>query len=488
MSAARPGERNVQLAQGALLVAAAGGMVLSLALTVLLGRRLPSGEFGFFALVSTIFLIARSVIDMGSGNVVVRETAAGPTDERRAIEGLTGLRLVVSLPLALSCAGGALVQAPPSHAWALAAAAAVVPLTATSGLTVVFQLRQAQLAVATASLGAQLLALAACAALVLRGETSGWPFAAVVVAREVLVAAVTWRLAVGMLGYVPRPALDPAVLLRLGRLVGAYGAAALFFNLTFQCGVLLVRALRPAEELGAYAAALRLIGVLVPVPGVLLGPVVPVLAAAVREPAAFLRQSWGAAHLALGVGGLVAVGGWTMAPAVIELVYGGRFLQGGLSAVAAFRCMSLALGLVFVVEAAAITLLAERRERALVAVAAAMFAAQACAAVLLLPRVGFGGAAAAVALGAGLAAVAGLGLMRRAPGGAPLRRALLFLAPAAALAPILGRLPGPPVARLAIAAGLGLAALAVLLRLPGVAAYNGEQARLAGAAASGTPS
>jgi O-antigen/teichoic acid export membrane protein len=485
MTAGRPGERNVQLAQASLLIAAAGGMALSLAVTVLLGRRLQSGDFGFFALTSTVFLIARGLTDMGSGNVVARETAAGPGDERREIEALMGLRLVISLPLALACAGAALFQAPVSHAGVLAAAALAVPFTATSGLSVVFQLRQSQWAVALAVLGVQVLALGACAVLLGRGAP-GWTFAAVVVAREGLVAAATWALAVGLLRYAPRPALARAEILRLVHMAFAFGVSALLFNLTFQGGLLLVRLLRPLDEVGAYAAASRLLGVVVPIPGVLMSPLVPVLAAAARDPAAFGRQSGGVLHLALGVGALVAVGGWMLAPAVIEAVYGGRFLSGALSAVVTFRWLSLAVGLSFGIEAIAISLLSERRERTLVNLAIALFLANAVACVVLLPRFGFAGAAGALAVAAALVTVAGVVVLRRASSAEWLGRSVLFLAPAIVLAPVLPLLSGPPLVRIAVAAALGCVALGLLFRLPGVAAFQREQALFAGAAGSRT--
>ena len=478
MARERPVQRrSVHHAQLGLLIGVGAGMALSLALTALLGRTLPGGDFGFFALVSTIFLLTRTAIDLGAGNVVAREVTHAPSEEPHRLEELLGLRLVLAAIAAAGCAVAALAEDRPAHRLVLLAATLVLPLLCGGGLTVVFQLRQAQFAAALMNIGAQVAALTVCGVLLMTGGP-GWSFAAVAVGREAVVALGTWGLAAWMLGYVPQPSLNPAALSRLARVASGYGASALLYNLAFQNGLFFVFYLTSGAELGAFAAALRPIAPLVALPGAALAPLVPVLSAATHDDDLFRRQVWGTLNLSIGVGAVVAAAGVVLAPAVVELLYGGRFLTGPLSAVPAFRWMAVALGCAFVIEAVAIVLLSERRERELLGIAASMLGLSIAVTLLTVPRLGFVGAAGAMAVAGVAGALMGLAVVRRAGAQGRITGSLAFLLPAAALGISIQMAPGPALVQVLAGVVLSLAALLVLWRMPGIAAYRAEQARL----------
>ncbi len=470
-----------------MLVAAGSSLVLSLALTIVLGRALKIEDFGFFALVSTVFVLTRAVVDLGVGNVVAREAASAPAEERTRLEQLLGLKLALSAAAALTCAALALSQPSLAQRAVLLAVAVLLPSFHLTGLTTVFQVRQRQGRLALVTVLAQSLALAG-AALLLALRAPGWTFGALVALRETAVVFGIWRLAARILGYEPRPSLDRKALADLVRLGFGYGASSLLYTLTFQQGLFFVRFLRPPQELGAFAAALRPVAPLVAVPALLLSPLVPLLSAPRLRPDAFQRQAWGTLGLAVGVGSVMAVAGAELAPAALAVLYGGRFQVGPLSAVAAFRWVSAALGAAIVLEAVAVVLLSGRRERPLLALSAAALVVNVAATLVLLPRLGFTGAAAALAGAMGFGAVCGLFLCR-APGegASPFLRALVFLVPSGVLAAALAWTPmaGPPLLRLLVGGLLSLAALASLWGLPGVAAFRREQSSLSAPAKDG---
>ncbi len=437
-------------------------MGIALVVTAVLGRILDTESFGFFAYVTTVFFVAHVFLDLGTGSVGVRAIVHAPDTERRTLEGLLGWRRACGWVLAGAVVVLALLEGDPRRRVVLLGAAGVLTVVAPIGLYVALQVRQTMGGVALAGFVNQVLVLLGTIALgALR--VAGPFFAGLVVVRELLYSRTLRWLGARALGYLPRPRLRS-----LGphaRAAVILGLATLSQTLYFHADVFLVRLLRGEAELGAYAAAFRPVNPLLTIPGLLLVPILPVLAAtAAGNRPRFARQVRGAATLMVGVGVLGGVVGAGLAPELMRLVYGGRYLEGGLEAVDALRWMAVAFAAVFTAAPFTTALLADGQERRLLLLGLGGLVVNISGNCLLLPRYGFTAAAAttaatemAVALGA-MASFVG-----RAGAHGLARRLLAALAPAALLGLVLWVVPARGLVRTALGVGLaGLGAAALL--------------------------
>ena len=140
------GHMNPVMRSQALLAAAhAGRLLLSLVTAGVLGRNLAPGDFGFVALLSSVYVVAVEVLDMGTTAVATREIAAQPAKERETLEALLALRRLVSTAafaalLGLACSD---YVAQREQRGVLAFAACGVFLLHLHSYQLVFQVRQA---------------------------------------------------------------------------------------------------------------------------------------------------------------------------------------------------------------------------------------------------------------------------------------------------------------------------------------------------------
>ena len=454
-------------------------MALSLGLTMLVGRFLTPQEFGGFALIATVFGLAHEFTDMGTGNVAVRAAARERAGERRILEQLLSLRLVLSLIAALACVGLALAQSDAMLRGMLLAVACVLGFSYVSAFSVVFQLRQAQAAPAALSVLVQVATLVGAAVLLVALRVGGGWLPVVIILREAATAACTQALAVRLLGYVPWPRLRRAALRPLSGTAAIVALATLAYHFQLQGGLFWVQLLRPAEELGAFGAALRPLAPLLFVPWVLMLPLVPLLSWLIaHDRAAFRRQAQSAVDLSAGLGAVIAVVSLQLAAPLMQFLYGARFSAGPLQAVDTLRWLAAPLGFSFVSAALSTALLADHREGALLRLSGLGFALYAAANLVLVPRFGFAGSAMATALAMGTTTLGGLWMGWRAAGILPGPRTALVLLPAALLFPLLQILPGPAAAQLALGALLAGAALLAVWCLPGLRADRAEQVLL----------
>jgi len=450
----------------------ASRMALGLLLTALLGRTLEPSAFGFFTLVSTFYLASQALLDLGVGTLAVREIAREPSRERALVEGLMGWRLVSGLCLGAAATGAALLEPDATRRSIWVAVAASLLLLAPGALTPVFQVRQALGAPGLVSAAGQLLVILGLA---LGGARGLGPNAAwLLVARELLTAGLLGLLAARLLGYVPRPGLRARGLREFFVAAGVFAAAVLAHELSFHADVFLVRWLRGEVELGAYAAALRPLNPLLGLPLVLATPLLPTLAgSAARARSEFASQVAGAASLMAAAGAVSAAAGAGFARDVIQVLYHGRYLDGALEAVSAFRWLSLALGLACVGAPYMTALIADRRERLVLVICASGLAANLVGNLWLLPRFGFVAAAvttaATEAVASGLAIVAFRSRHGRAPAAvsAPLVLALVGAVLAAAVA-----LPGGALPRAVIGAALAGGAVLAIFATPQARAFR----------------
>jgi O-antigen/teichoic acid export membrane protein len=454
-------------------------MALSLGLSVLMGRLLSPREFGNFALVTTMFGLAHELTDLGTGNLAVRGAASARTTERQSLEHLLGVRLMLSLAAAAICAGFALTQSDGMLRAMLLATAAVLAFSYVSAFSTVFQLRQAPVAPAVLSVTVQLGVLLAAGALLLMVPAGGGWAPGLVVAREVVVVVGTQVLAVRLLGYTPWPRLNGAELRLFVRAAAIVALGSLAFNFQLQGGLFWVGFMRPGDEVGAFAAALRPLAPLLFLPWIVMQPLVPLLSyLAAHNRSAFRRQARGTIDLTLGLGGVIAVATFQLADPVLDFLYGARFSTGPLSAVATLQWLALPLGGSFVVAAMFTVQLADHREGALLRLIAAALIPYTGANLVLLPRYGFLGSAVATAFSIGLIVLGGLFVLRSAAEIRPGRRTAMVVLPGTVLCLLLQLMPGPAPMRLALGSLLTGAALIAVWRFPSLSANRAEQAAL----------
>ncbi len=470
-----PVRRSPNVAQAILLGSTVAQLAIALLITVYLARVLSAAAFGFFSLVGTIFILARKFLDLGLSNVAAREIAADRLRERSIVEGMMAYRRAAGAVLALSLFVFAFVQKGTPERWILLAVGVVLLFTEPAALDPVFQVRQAQGGPASINLFGGLLVLGGSLALTAIG-VAGAVFAWLLVVREAASLLFTKMLGERLLGYHPKPGFRDRALKTLVVPALIFGLASLVYTIYFNCDVFFVYALRGKEELGAYAAAFRPINPLLLLPWLLMVPMVPVLTAlAVNDREQFVRQVRGACGLALGLGACAAVAGTLLAPDLVQLLYRGRYLEGPLACVNAFRWLAIALGQVCVTTVLTAAMLADRKEKMLLTIGVAALVANAVMNLVLLHHYNFtaaGFATAATELLYLAGALIGFVVVtRRSPLGLT---SVAYLLPAAVMTAVLYWMSGGPVLRVACGIALGLASAAAILLSPAARRFRQE--------------
>ncbi len=460
--------RATTQSQAMLLGAAAAGMVVSVLLTALLGRTLSAEGFGFVALVGAVLSLAREMTDLGSSSVAAAQIAPEPARERAVLEDLLALRLGLAAIGAAACLVLAATRTRGDEQALLVLAGLAVLLQHLSAFSAVFLARQALGGPALMTVAGQAASLLASLALA-AGSAAASLFAAVLVVREALLALCVSALAVRRIGYRPWPRLAAWAGSALLRRATLYGLAALCYGIAVQGAPLLIGSIFPPEELGVFAAAFRPAAPLLSLPWLVATPLAPALAVLFRaDPAAFARRATIGLSFAVGAAAVIACAGQDLAAPALGLLYGGRFVEGALSAVGTLRWLAVALAAVTVLAAATAMLLAAGRMRAILALAAGCLAVDGAALAVLLPARGYVGGAMALAVATCAVAVVSFALARRVAGlrlAALLRPVAEAVLPAAALAVALWLLPAEGIARLAAGGVLSLAALAAAWRI-----------------------
>jgi O-antigen/teichoic acid export membrane protein len=465
------------IAQAVLLGSAAAQLTLALLITIYLARVLSPAAFGFFSLVGTIFILARKFLDLGMGNVASRDVARHPQRERPILEGMMAYRRVAGVGLALALLIFALLQKNAAERAVLLAVGAILLFTEPAALDPVFQVRQAQGGPALLNLIGGLLVLGGSVVfkrIGLAGEVFGW----LLVLREAVYLLFTKILAERLLGYHPKPGFRGRALRAFVGSALVFGLASLVYAVYFHCDVFFVYAMRGKDELGAYAAAFRPINPLLLLPWVLMMPLIPVLSAiAPKDMSVFVRQVRGACSLALGLGACGLVAGLLLAPDLVQLLYRGRYLDGPLSCVNAFRWLAIALGEVFTTTVLTASLLAIGKEKLLLAIGTAALVVNAVLNLILLRSYNFTAAGFATAATELLYLVSTVLAFQAVTRKSALTfAALLNLVPAIATAAILKFIPGGPALRVACGIVLGMIAVAVILFSPGARRFRKELA------------
>lgn len=462
------GMNAVVKSQAVLVSAHAGRLAISLAVASLLGRGLAPADFGFVMLVSTIYVVALEVLDMGTTAVATREIAAHPGIEREILTRLIALRRMTAsgLLLAVLAVAWASDAVRDDQRAALTAVGVGVFMLHLYAYQLAFQLRQAYERVTALALACQIGFLAACAVAVFL-HADGAVIALLVVARELVFVLGSRRMAARVLGYRLRASwLHPGMgeLLRAAWMIGAAGVC---YKVSAYAGVFILWQLPAPQALATFTAAQRLLVPMSDMAWLVAAPLIAAMGGSfARDKGHFRTQLEGHVLFLLSMSSLVAVATWFVAPLALRIVYGETYASGSASAVSTLRW--LALGYLFALVSPVLVVgeMIQGNARALLFAALGALAASIAANAWATPRHGANGAAMALvaseALFFAVLAVRCVARHEVRVGGfwAP------YLVPAALLAMALWLLEGLPVWQLAVACAWAPAALLVILRLP----------------------
>ncbi len=454
--------------QAILVSAHVGRLVLSVAITSLLGRQLVPADFGFVALISSLFLVAMGLLDMGTTAVATRRIAVRPADERETLTALLALRRLLATILLVAAIGlaasGYLVHG--KHRVALLATAFGLYLLHLHGYQVVYQVRQAYgKAIAFGLMGQFGFLVASFVALKL--HFAGGVIAFLVVVREIVQALCIRWVAVRLLGYRLRtPWRHPGIwpLLRTGWMIGLAGIC---YKLATYAGGFFLWGMASPEAMATFSAAHRLLVTMADMAWLFVTPLIASMTVAAAHGAgAFRTQLEGYAKFLLGLSAMVAVAGYFLSPLVLRLLYGDQYASGPWSSVGVFRWLSLGYLFALVTPVLVVGELAHGHARPLLYVGLASLGLNAALNTWWVPLHGPEGAA--MALCASEACAFAMLLARCAR-----RRDVklngawaIYLLPAILLGVALSLLDDTPLLQLALTCGWAPAGLLAILKLP----------------------
>ena len=458
-----PPLRSPHVAQLVLLGGTLSQLGLALLITIYLARVLTAADFGFFSLVATIFILARKFLDLGLSNVAARDIAGDTRRERPILEGMMAYRRVAGVVLALALCIFALMQKSVPERAVLLGVGWVLLFTEPAALDPVFQVRQAQGAPALLNVFGGLLVLGG-SIVFKRLDVAGAAFGWLLIVRESVTLVGTKLLAERLLGYHPKPGFRGRALKAFVGPALIFGLASLVYTIYFNCDVFFVYALRGKDELGAYAAAFRPINPLLLLPWLLMVPLVPVLTVTAKDRQRFVSQVREICGLAAGLGACGLVAGVLLARDLVSLLYRGRYLEGPLSCVNAFRWLAVALGLVCVTTVLTAAMLADRKEKLLLEIGTVALAVNAAMNLVLLHLYNFTAAGFATAATELLFLGGALAAFELVTHQSPLTwDCWRYLLPATVMGVVLYFMGGGPVIRVATGIALGLLSAVAIL-------------------------
>ena len=333
---------HVARSQGLLAFGHVGRLLMFVVVAGLLGRLLAPVDFAFVSLVSSLYIVAMAVLDMGSFAVATRQITAQPGTELTSLRSLLALRRWLALVMLGLLSGLAMLAPVQSGAQTLVllAAAGGIFLMHLHGFQLVLQLRQCYGRPMLLGLAAQLAFLLG-SGVALKMQASGAVIAAMVVLREAVTAVGSRWLALGLLGVRLRVSwFDPGMLplLRRGWMIGVAGVS---YKLAVYSGIFGLYQPDSAEALARFSAAHRLLMPMVDLAWLVAGPLFASIGlAAAHSAQAFRDQLAGHVTFALGLASLLAVAAFFVAPWVIRLLYGDVYSTGADSAIMAFRWLA----------------------------------------------------------------------------------------------------------------------------------------------------
>jgi O-antigen/teichoic acid export membrane protein len=454
----REGEAGPRVIRGGVLRALGylSGVLLMAVASIFLLRYLGVVDFGRYATVMSLIAIASGVTDAGLTAVANRELAVRGREERSALmRNLIALRLVITPIGVLGAVGFALVAGYDRTLVYGTALAGIGLMLANAQATIALPL-SAELrigALTAAELLKQVVLVAGIATLVAVGASLAGFFALQIVAGGA-VLAITPFLLKG--SFVWRPAFDATQWRRLVTEALPIGAGFALNVIYFRTLIIMMSLIATGRETGLFATSFRIFEIFFGLAGVALPVAMPVLAAAKSDNARLRYVAQRITEVGVVVAVFLSLVLAILAEPVLELL-GGDEYRG---AAPILRVQALALVPVFLGQAWQLSLIAIRKQSALLlANGAALAVVLGLGLALIPPYEAMGAAVAAVAAEAVLALVL-FGVLVRAEEG--LRPNLFFVwkpGAAAGVAALALIVPGLPL----VAAGIAAAVVYVLV-------------------------
>jgi O-antigen/teichoic acid export membrane protein len=420
------------------------GVVLTVGSAAALFRHLGVDDGGRYVVVISLVAIVGGMTDAGLTAIGVRELAvAEPGAQRRLMGQLVGIRVVLTSLAVVGAVAFAAVAGYPSLlvlGTVVAGAGLLVQnVQQTASIPLQVELRFGWVSVAdllrqAVTAGAILLLVVAGAGLL--------PFYAVPILAGLAALAVTVALTRGRFRLLPT--YDRTAWRSLLRDTLPFALATAIGALYLRVALIVVSLVCTAEQTGYYGVSFRVVDVLVVVPQLVVGAAFPIFARAARDDharLAYASQRMFEACALLGAGCAVALAGG--AGVVIDVVGGSSFGP----AADVLRVQGVALALAFVSALTSYLMLSLGMYRQLLLTSLTGFAANVGLVTLLATTHEAIGAAAATVASEAVLVGTGLVLLARTHAG---------------VRPTFGRIPR-------IVAAAGLACLALLLPLPGLA-------------------
>jgi len=436
-------------------------VLLTVVSAAVLFRYLGPDDAGKYVTVLAIVAIVGSIFDGGLHSLAVRETSVRRDADRRAvIPDLLGMRLALGVvAVVLASALAALVGYDRSLVLGTAVASVGLVLWSVQLILAAPLVARLRLGPVTAI---ELFRQAATVLLVLAFVGAGLGLLAfLAVPIPVMVVAVVWTILLVRSETALAPSFRTGAWRPLLRDVVPYALATAAGLLYFRVAVVLLSLVSTERETGLYSAAFRIVEVLMIIPQLAVGAVLPILSRAASEDHERLtygvdRAFRAAAVFGCGLAVALAVG----APFTIAVVAGPDFAD----AVGMLRVQALGLGVALVTSVFTYALLSLRLHRELLLANAIALGVSIVLTVALGNEWGgIGAAAGVVAAEVCLAAAAIWLLVRQAPALAPEWRFLPRVAVAGLATVPLAAVPGVPnlVAAVAAVALYGVLALAL---------------------------
>lgn len=259
------------------------GLLLALASAPFLVRHLGEVDFGRYTLVLSIIALVQGITEGGLGGVGLREYAVRKgADRDELMRNLLGVRIVLTL-IGIGLAVAFTVAAGYDRTIVLGTAIAGVGLfgQVIQSLVAVPLAVQLRFGWATVTdLVRQTVTVALTILLIVLGAEllSFW---AVAIAGSATALAMTATLVRGAMPF--RPSFDPVEFRLLTRDMLPYAAAIALNVAYFRIAIILMSLASTAVQTGYFSISYRIMEVLLPVPGLVVGAVFPIVARAARD-------------------------------------------------------------------------------------------------------------------------------------------------------------------------------------------------------------
>ena len=382
------------IARNSVFLAAAHGStkVFSVALTAIAGRVLGPAGFGLYATGAALVEVGRVIASSGLDYLVAREVASDPSSASRVATNASAVKILAGVVTYFLLLGLViwLDYPPPVLGVVLVLGSALFFENLSDVVDAVFQGREQMQATSRAfALSGAFLFVSGAAALLGGLGLTGYVacFALSFIVRFGFITRAARREKVAQIGASQLQRTEILRMLRAG--VPLFGATVL--SLIFhRMDLLMLGKMAPEVQVGLYAAAVRIIDVVVLLPRILATAVYPALRRDLeRDKGEALRLLAESSRITLLLCSAAGLGVWLLAPLAIRLIPGEAFLP----AVGALRVLSFGVVLQGGAHVFARLLLALDAEREFAFVAFFSLLLNAALNLLWIPRLGIEGAA-----------------------------------------------------------------------------------------------